>query len=149
MNNKRHERPWSQLCSRHHESAKYIIGMHADIVGCFDQLSMSKVSSFTFSTSACVAVIAGGPCLSIDESFNAVFLHITSVSAGSYDRFLNLQIALIISMQLLMCLFCSVASYIWREHSGKERYYLGMNEYVQVNQQLLCMTCSLVGSHVL
>lgn len=49
-------------------------------------------------------------------------------------------------MQLLMCLFCSVASYIWREHSGKERYYLGMNEYVQVNQLSLCMTCGLVGS---
>ncbi|KAL3132559.1 hypothetical protein ABBQ32_009098 [Trebouxia sp. C0010 RCD-2024] len=52
---------------------------------------------------------------------------------GSYDRFLNLQIALIIGMQLLMCLFCSVASYIWREHSGKQRYYLGMTEYVQGN----------------
>lgn len=36
-------------------------------------------------------------------------------------------------MQLLMCLFCSIASYIWREHSGKERYHLGMTEYVQVN----------------
>ncbi|DBA65766.1 hypothetical protein WJX79_001197 [Trebouxia sp. C0005] len=52
---------------------------------------------------------------------------------GSYDRFLNLQIGLIIGMQLLMCLFCSIASLIWREHSGKERYYLGMTEYVQGN----------------
>ena len=52
--------------------------------------------------------------------------------AGSYDRFLNLQIALIIGMQLLMCLFCSLASYIWRERSGKQRYYLGMTDYVQV-----------------
>ena len=73
---------------------------------------------------------------------------LTPVSAGSYDRFLNLQIALIISMQLLMCLFCSVASYIWREHSGKERYYLGMNEYVEVSQLSLCMTCGLAGRHV-
>lgn len=55
------------------------------------------------------------------------------MGAGSYDRFLNLQIGLIIGMQLLMCLFCSIASLIWREKSGKERYYLGMTEYVQVS----------------
>lgn len=58
------------------------------------------------------------------------------VLVGSYDRFLNLQIALIIGMQLLMCLFCSIASYIWRERSGKQRYYLGMTEYVQVMTHL-------------
>lgn len=45
-------------------------------------------------------------------------------------------------MQLLMCLFCSVASYIWREHSGKQRYYLGMTEYVQVNQLYTVVTAS-------
>lgn len=53
--------------------------------------------------------------------------------AGSYDRFLNLQIALIITMQLAMCLFCSIASYIWREHSGVQRYHLAMDVYVQVS----------------
>lgn len=58
------------------------------------------------------------------------------MAAGSYDRFLNLQIGLIIGMQLLMCLFCSIASLIWREKSGKERYYLGMTEYVEVSATL-------------
>ena len=60
-------------------------------------------------------------------------LTVSTLGAGSYDRFLNLQIGLIIGMQLLMCLFCSIASLIWRERSGKERYYLGMTEYVQVS----------------
>jgi magnesium-transporting ATPase (P-type) len=64
-------------------------------------------------------------------------LTVSFMGAGSYDRFLNLQIGLIIGMQLLMCLFCSVASLIWRERSGKERYYLGMTEYVQVSVSLL------------
>ncbi len=64
-------------------------------------------------------------------------LTVSFMGAGSYDRFLNLQIGLIIGMQLLMCLFCSIASLIWRERSGKERYYLGMTEYVQVSVSLL------------
>lgn len=64
-------------------------------------------------------------------------LTVFTLGAGSYDRFLNLQIGLIIGMQLLMCLFCSIASLIWREKSGKERYYLGMTEYVQVSASLL------------
>lgn len=72
---------------------------------------------------------------------NAVLPDIIAVPAGSYDRFLNLQIALIIGMQLLMCLFCSVASYIWREHSGKQRYYLGMTEYVQVKPAVSFCYC--------
>ena len=106
-------KPCSNVYSKYHQGATCIIGKHAGS-GLLDQLSN---------------------CQQIAEASNAAFSDVTPewVSAGSYDRFLNLQIALIISMQLLMCLFCSLASYIWREHSGKERYYLGMNEYVQVN----------------
>ena len=64
------------------------------------------------------------------------FVICVPVLAGSYDRFLNLQIALIITMQLCMCLFCSIASYIWRKHSGVHRYYLAMDVYVQVSESL-------------
>lgn len=79
--------------------------------------------------SCCIAVLTA---VLIAKASNGVLPKRRMVPAGSYDRFLNLQIALIIGMQLLMCLFCSLASYIWREHSGKQRYYLGMTEYVQV-----------------
>lgn len=106
---------------------------------------LNALSLFTFYPSPCIAVIAGRCCLHTNESYSARSFDVTPVSAGSYDRFLNLQIALIISMQLLMCLFCSVASYIWREHSGKERYHLGMNQYVQVNPLSQCVICDLVG----
>eukprot|EP00891_Asterochloris_glomerata_P000836 jgi/Astpho2/836/Aster-00685 len=52
---------------------------------------------------------------------------------GSFDRFLNLQIGFVICLQLCMCLFCAVGSYIWRQHMGNDRYYLAMNSYVQGN----------------
>ena len=31
-----------------------------------------------------------------------------------------------------MCVFCAVASYVWREEYGKKRYHLAMDTYVQV-----------------
>jgi len=53
--------------------------------------------------------------------------HATSVTprVGSFDRFLNLQIALVIALQLLMCAWHSVANVIWRAATGYDRYYLG------------------------
>ena len=57
--------------------------------------------------------------------------------AGSFDRFLNLQIGFVICLQLCMCLFCAVASYIWRQHMGNDRYYLAFNSYVQVGIRIL------------
>lgn len=71
------------------------------------------------------------------------FIVYALVLAGSYDRFLNLQIALIITMQLCMCLFCSIASYIWRKQSGVHRYYLAMDVYVQVSELLTIQQCQL------
>jgi len=55
--------------------------------------------------------------------------------AGSYDHFLNFQIVFIIMLQLAMCIFCAVASYIWRNHSGWPRYQLAMYAYVQGNYE--------------
>ena len=53
--------------------------------------------------------------------------------AGSYDHFLNFQIGFIIVLQLAMCVFCAVAAYIWRNHSGWPRDHLAMYAYVQGN----------------
>lgn len=55
--------------------------------------------------------------------------------AGSFDRFLNLQIALVIAMQLAMCLFCAIANYIWIQKEGKKHYYLALDVYTEGNWQ--------------
>ena len=57
--------------------------------------------------------------------------------AGSYDHFLNFQIGFIIILQLAMCIFCAVASYIWRLRAGFPRYQLGMDKYVQVRRHVI------------
>jgi len=54
---------------------------------------------------------------------------------GSYDHFLNFQITFIILLQLAMCIFCAVASFIWRKYAGYPRYQLAMNSYVEGNYQ--------------
>jgi len=51
----------------------------------------------------------------------------TPLKVGSFDRFLNLQIALVILMQLLMCLLCAVAGYIWNQQWGLDRPHLALS----------------------
>ena len=46
---------------------------------------------------------------------------------------MNLQIALVIAMQLAMCLFCAIANYIWIQQDGKKHYYLALTDYVEGN----------------
>lgn len=46
---------------------------------------------------------------------------------------MNLQIALVIAMQLAMCLFCAIANYIWIQKEGKKHYYLALTDYVEGN----------------
>lgn len=41
-----------------------------------------------------------------------------AAGTGSYDHFLNFQIAFIMLLQMLMCIFCAVASLLWRNLSG-------------------------------
>lgn len=66
------------------------------------------------------------------------------LAAGSFDLFLNLQIALVIAMQLAMCLFCAIANYVWIQQEGKKRYYLALDVYVQGNWEnagaQICLT---------
>ena len=56
-----------------------------------------------------------------------------SCCAGSFSHFLNFQIAFVILMQIGMCLFCAVGSYIWRQQYGNSRYFLGLTQYTQVS----------------
>ena len=51
---------------------------------------------------------------------------------GSYDHFLNFQIVFVIMLQLALCVFCAVASYIWRQKAGIQHYDLALGADVQV-----------------
>ena len=62
--------------------------------------------------------------------------------AGSYDHFLNFQIVFVILLQLALCVFCAVASYIWREKSGIRHYDLALDADVQARTlPALCTRC--------
>jgi len=55
----------------------------------------------------------------------------TPSKIGSFDRFLNLQIILVISMQLAMALFLAVANYIWVQNEGINHHYLALDVQVE------------------
>jgi phospholipid-transporting ATPase len=55
----------------------------------------------------------------------------TPLKVGSFDRFLNLQITLIIAMQLAMCVFLAVANQVWVERTGRQHYYLALNDFTE------------------
>lgn len=55
----------------------------------------------------------------------------TPLKVGSFDRFLNFQIVLVIAMQLGMCLFFAVASYVWVRTTGRDHYYLALGVDVE------------------
>lgn len=63
---------------------------------------------------------------------NAKHDHCNLWLAGSYDHFLNFQIGFVIIMQVSMAVFCAVASYIWRQNLGYDRFFLGFDSYTQV-----------------
>ena len=77
-------------------------------------------------------VLSGKSCLRVLKNNRS---ESQSVHAGSYDHFLNFQIGFIIILQLAMCVFCAVAAYIWRNHSGWPRYQLAMYAYVEGNYE--------------
>lgn len=54
-----------------------------------------------------------------------------SIAAGSFDRFLNFQITLVIAMQMAMCLFLAVANYIWQRDVGRNHNYLALTYTVE------------------
>jgi phospholipid-transporting ATPase len=55
----------------------------------------------------------------------------TPLKIGSFDRFLNLQITLVIAMQLAMALFLAVANYIWVQNKGIDHFYLALTYHVE------------------
>ena len=55
------------------------------------------------------------------------------VLAGSYDAFLNVQIAIVICWQILLCIGLACGSLGWRQYSGYERPHLLFQVYVQGN----------------
>ena len=41
---------------------------------------------------------------------------------GSFDHFLNMQVAILICGQVLLCILCAVLSYAWRETEVRASY---------------------------
>jgi len=52
----------------------------------------------------------------------------TPSKVGSYDHFLNFQIALVMALQLALCVFSAACGAAWRELAGKKRPHLGMDD---------------------
>jgi phospholipid-transporting ATPase len=55
----------------------------------------------------------------------------TPLKVGSFDRFLNLQISLVILLQMAMCLLLAILSYVWIVNQGQDHTYLALNVKVQ------------------
>ena len=53
-------------------------------------------------------------------------------AAGSFDRFLNVQISFIILLQIAMCALHASLGLWWRNQRGDNRYYLGLTVQSQV-----------------
>lgn len=50
-------------------------------------------------------------------------------AAGAFDTFLNVQITVVLSIQLVLCLACAGASLHWRSSQGFVRYHLALNDF--------------------
>lgn len=59
----------------------------------------------------------------------------TFTSAGAFDRFLNVQITLVLVFQLSICIAFAIASWFWRQTRGYDNYYLAMDVYTGGNYQ--------------
>lgn len=60
----------------------------------------------------------------------------TPNKVGSFDRFLNLQIGLVIAFQLALVIFCAAANLVWQNTMGVNRYYLALDQNVQVRRMV-------------
>ncbi|BDA48078.1 probable phospholipid-transporting ATPase 7 [Coccomyxa sp. Obi] len=54
---------------------------------------------------------------------------------GAFDRFLNVQITLVLVFQLSICLAFAIASWVWRQTRGYDNWYLALNVYTSGNYQ--------------
>lgn len=59
----------------------------------------------------------------------------TPFKVGAYDTLLNLQIAILMFLQAVLCVFGSAMATVWRDEQAVKRYYLGADQYVQGNFQ--------------
>lgn len=55
----------------------------------------------------------------------------TPLKVGSFDRFLNLQISLVILLQLAMCVLLAVLNYVWMKDTGINHPYLALTFNVE------------------
>lgn len=55
----------------------------------------------------------------------------TPLKVGSFDRFLNLQISLVILLQLAMCILLAVLNYVWMKDTGVNHPYLALTFNVE------------------
>lgn len=55
----------------------------------------------------------------------------TPLKVGSFDRFLNLQISLVICLQLAMCILLAVLNYVWMKDTGINHPYLALSFNVE------------------
>lgn len=58
---------------------------------------------------------------------------ITPTKVGVFDKFLNVQIVILLVVQFILCLACSITSYIWSQEEGLNNYYLALDTFVQGN----------------
>ncbi|GFR47246.1 hypothetical protein Agub_g8931 [Astrephomene gubernaculifera] len=55
------------------------------------------------------------------------------IKVGSFDRFLNKQILLLLVLQLLLSVASAVVSWVWRKYEGVRRPHLALDDPVQGN----------------
>ena len=56
-----------------------------------------------------------------------------SARTGSYNRFLNVQVFILISLQLSLCAICAGVALWWRQHHGYQRYFLALQIHDQAH----------------
>ena len=73
-------------------------------------------------------VLYAGPETRIQQNAAA-----TPSKVGSFDAFLNFQIAFVMALQFLMCAACAAAGVFWRQAQGGKRPHLAMASPTEAN----------------
>lgn len=58
---------------------------------------------------------------------------VTPTKVGVFDKFLSVQIVILLIVQFFLCLACSIVSYVWAQEEGLNNYYLALDQHVQGN----------------
>jgi hypothetical protein len=68
---------------------------------------------------------AGHHCHHLSSSVKFHTLNQCAFScAGSYTRFLNMQVVIVICLQILLCCACAAGALAWRENAGEANSHL-------------------------